>query len=107
LTRGKTVNNGVDDDLAECSSAENSINIPAHTEYSRPFIQRRTRPRSGKHQIEETVVEMEKQNLHLMQSLRKEEEDRGTTYLFLDEPQGSTNKLPGDRQCSSASKFKK
>jgi len=58
----------IDDDfVAECSSAYNSIHTPAPSETSRSSAQRRSRPRSGKRPLEETMIETERKKLDLMQ----------------------------------------
>jgi hypothetical protein len=48
---------GIDDDfVAECSSAENSKHTPAPSDTFLSDAQRRTRPRIGKHPVEEGVI---------------------------------------------------
>jgi len=87
-----------DDFIAECSSADNSIHIPAPLETSQSSAQRRTRPRSGKHTLEEAMTEIERKKLDLMQSMGNGHEDWGTTYHFLMSLWDPINRLPEDRQ---------
>jgi len=89
----------IDDDfVAECSSADNSIHTPAPSEMSPSSAQRRTRPRSGKHPLEEAMIEIERKKLDLMQSMDNGREDWDTTYHFLMSLWEPINRLPEDRQ---------
>jgi hypothetical protein len=81
-----------DDCVAECSSADSSIHIPAPSETSRSSAQRRTRPRSGKRPLEEAMIEIERKKLDLMQSMGNGREDWDTIHQFfmsLWEPMGT------------------
>jgi hypothetical protein len=89
----------IDDDfVAECSSADNSLHTPAPSETSRSSAQQRTRPGSGKRQLEETLIEIEMKKLDLMQSMGNGREDWDTTYHFLMSLWEPINRLPEDRQ---------
>jgi hypothetical protein len=72
-----------DDFVAECSSTDNSIHTPAPLETSRMSAQRRTKPRSGKRPLEETMIEIERKKLDQMSSMSYGLEDwktQHTTY---------------------------
>jgi hypothetical protein len=56
-----------DDFVAECSSAENSIHIPAPSELSRLSAQRRTRCRCRKRPAEGEMIQIERKMLDPMQ----------------------------------------
>jgi hypothetical protein len=87
-----------EDFVAECPSADSSIYTPAPSETSRSSVQRRMRPRSGKRQLEEAMIEIERKKLDLMQSMGNGGEDWDTTYHFLMSHWEPINRLPGDRQ---------
>jgi hypothetical protein len=87
-----------DDFVAECSSTDNSIHTSAPSETSRSSAQRRTRPRSGKHPLEEVMIEIERKKRDLMQSMGNGREDWDTTYHFLMSLWEPINRLPEDRQ---------
>jgi hypothetical protein len=89
----------IDDDFsAECFSTDNSVHTPAPSETSWLSAQQRTRPRSGKHPLEEAVIEIERKKLDLMQSMGNGREDWDTTYHFLMSLWEPINRLPEDRQ---------
>jgi len=88
----------IDDFVAECSSADNSVHTPAQSETSWSSAQRRTRPRSGKCPLEEAMLEIERKKLDLMQSTGNGHEDWDTTYHFLMSLWEPINRLPEDRQ---------
>jgi hypothetical protein len=89
----------IDDDfVAECSSADNSIQTPAPSEMSWSSAQRRTRPRSGKCPLEEAMIEIERKKLDVMQSMDNRREDWDTTYHFLMSLWKPINRLPEERQ---------
>jgi len=80
----KDICTSIDDDfVAECSSADNSINTPAPSETSRSSAQRRSRPRTGTRALEEAMIENERKKLDLMQSMGNGREDSDMTYHFL------------------------
>ena len=87
-----------DDSVAECSSAYNSVHTPAPSETSWSSAQRRSRRRSGKHPLEEAMIEIERKKLDLMQSMGNGREDRDMTYHFLMSLWEPINRLPGDRR---------
>jgi hypothetical protein len=66
-----------DDFVIECSSAENSIHIPAPSELSRLSAQRRTRRRCGKRPAEGAIIQIERKMLDPMQWRTQEFCSRG------------------------------
>jgi hypothetical protein len=89
----------IDDDfVAECSSADNSVHIPVPSETSWSSAQQRTRPSSGKCPLKETMLEIERKKLDLMQSIGNGREDWDTTYHFLMSLWEPINRLPEEMQ---------